>query len=109
MKYSFRIQWSDEDEAFVATSTEFPGLSAFGDTHQEALREAETALELMIETYQASGLPLPAPKQQLELTESFQVSLPITLHRQAAALAQSKGVSLHSLVCDAVKERVTAQ
>ena len=58
MKCSFRIQWSDEDEAFVATSAEFPGLSAFGETYQEALHEAETALELMIETYQASGIPL---------------------------------------------------
>lgn len=109
MKYSFRIQWSDEDESLVATSAEFPGLSAFGETHQEALREAETALELMIETYQASGLPLPKPKPQFELTEPFQVSLPLTLHRQAVALAQSKGVSLHALVCDAVKERVAAQ
>jgi predicted RNase H-like HicB family nuclease len=108
MKYSFRIQWSEEDEAFVATSAEFPGLSAFGETHQEALREAETALELMIETYQASGIPLPKPKPQLELTDSFQVSLPVALHHQAAALAQSKGISLHSLVCEAVKERVAA-
>ncbi len=109
MKYSFRIQWSDEDESFVATSAEFPGLSAFGDTYQEALSEAETALELMIETYQASGLPLPELKPQLEFTEAFPVSLPLALHRQATALAQSKGVSLHTLVCDVIRERVAAQ
>ena len=108
MKYSFRIQWSDEDESFVATSAEFPGLSAFGDTYHEALSEAETALELMIETYQESGLPLPAIKPQHELTDPFQVNLPLALHRQAAAFAQSKGVSLQALVCDAVKERVAA-
>lgn len=107
-KYSFRIQWSEEDEAYLATSAEFPGLSAFGETYQEALQEAEVALELMIETYQASGLPLPEPKPTAGFMEAWQVSLPLTLQRQALALAQRKGVSLQTLVCEAVSESVLA-
>ncbi|HEV7644537.1 MAG TPA: type II toxin-antitoxin system HicB family antitoxin [Pyrinomonadaceae bacterium] len=61
-KYTFQIFWSEEDQAYVATCAEFSGLSAFGETHEEALREAQTALELMIETYQEKGIALPEPR-----------------------------------------------
>ncbi len=66
-KYSLQIFWSEEDEAFVAICNEFPGLSAFGETREDALREAQTALDLMIKTYREKHIPLPQPKTvQLE-------------------------------------------
>jgi predicted RNase H-like HicB family nuclease len=61
MKYSFTIQWSGDDEGFIARCPEFPGLSAFGDSPNEALAEAQIALQLMVETYQESGYELPEP------------------------------------------------
>ncbi|MBS1788999.1 MAG: type II toxin-antitoxin system HicB family antitoxin [Acidobacteria bacterium] len=61
MKYSFLLHWSDEDEGYIAKCPEFPGLSAFGETPDEAIAEAQVALELMIETYQEAGQPLPEP------------------------------------------------
>jgi hypothetical protein len=38
-RYSFNIEWSDEDEEYIATCPAFPGLSAFGETEEEALSE----------------------------------------------------------------------
>ncbi|MBI4748608.1 MAG: type II toxin-antitoxin system HicB family antitoxin [Acidobacteria bacterium] len=67
-KYSFKIVWSDEDEAYIVTCHEFPGLSAFGDTQESALAEAQTALNLMIETYKGSGIELPQPKVEEEFS-----------------------------------------
>lgn len=64
-KYSIRIFWSDEDESFVAVCREFPGLSAFGETREEALREAQIALDLMIETYLEKRISLPEPQSVL--------------------------------------------
>ena len=64
-KYAIQIFWSEEDEAFVAVCREFPGLSAFGDTREEALREAQIALDLMIETYREKGFSLPEPQTVL--------------------------------------------
>jgi predicted RNase H-like HicB family nuclease len=60
-KYTIQIFWSVEDEAFVAVCKEFPGLSAFGETREEALQEAQIALDLMIETYREKGISLPEP------------------------------------------------
>ena len=61
-KYAIQIFWSDEDDSFVAACREFPGLSAVGETREEALREAQIALDLMIETYQNNNLSLPEPQ-----------------------------------------------
>lgn len=64
-KYTIQIFWSIEDEAFAAVCQEFPGLSAFGETREEALREAQIALDLMIETYREKGIRLPEPQSIL--------------------------------------------
>jgi len=64
-KYTIHIFWSNEDEGFIAVCDEFPGLSAFGDTREQALDEAQAALDLMIEHYRSTGQPLPEPKPLL--------------------------------------------
>ena len=43
-KYGFDIFWSDEDKGYIATCPDFPSLSAFGETEEEALQEAKTAM-----------------------------------------------------------------
>jgi predicted RNase H-like HicB family nuclease len=48
--YAIHIYWSNEDEGFIAVCEEFPGLSAFGETREDALKEAQIALNAMIAT-----------------------------------------------------------
>ncbi len=60
-KYSVTINWSDIDSCFFALVPEFPGLSAFGDTRQEALKEAEIILPAFIEIMEEDGDVLPEP------------------------------------------------
>jgi predicted RNase H-like HicB family nuclease len=64
-KYTIQIFWSKDDDGFIAVCDEFPGLSAFGETREEALAEAQKALDLMVEHYQATGQQLPEPKPVL--------------------------------------------
>jgi antitoxin HicB len=62
MKYSVLIQWSDEDHAFLVTIPEFgSGPKTHGDTYKQAFRRAHEVLELLVDTYQQEGLPLPKP------------------------------------------------
>lgn len=58
-KYGFDIFWSEEDGGYIATCPDFPGLSAFGETEEDALKEAKTALGLFIETLKAEGKAMP--------------------------------------------------
>lgn len=69
-EYGLIIIWSRRDTAYVATCFEFPGLSARGATAEDALREAQAALELFIEDDKESGELLPEPGETLALPEN---------------------------------------
>ena len=63
-KYEIIIYWSREDQAFVAEVPELPGCMAHGNTQQEALTNANEAIQLWIDTAQEFGDPIPEPKGQ---------------------------------------------
>ena len=60
-KYQITIFWSDEDGMYVAAVPDLPGCSALGDSHEEALREAQIATSLWIDTAKEFGHPIPKP------------------------------------------------
>lgn len=106
-RYSFNIEWSDEDEEYIATCPAFPGLSAFGETEEEALREAKIVLEGFIDTHKANRMALPEPIVHEAVSGKFQLRLPKSLHRLAVRMAELESVSLNSYIADAVRARVS--
>lgn len=60
-KYRMLIEWSESDQVFVVTLPEFPCNRTHGATYEEAAKNGEEVLDLLIETYQADGRPLPSP------------------------------------------------
>ncbi len=105
-KYSFQLQWSEEDNTYFASCPEFPGLLAHGDTPEEAIREAGIALEGVIELQKESGLPLPEPMTRQEYSGQFRLRLPKSLHRRLAQIAQQEGMSLNGFAVAALAEKV---
>ena len=74
MKYTIVIQWSDKDQCFVVFLPEFQDVMqpvTNGDTYEEAIKNAQEVLDLLIETSLEEGKPLPEPKT---LGQSFQVA-----------------------------------
>lgn len=61
-RYEIIIYWSNEDEAFIAEVPELPGCMAHGGTQEEALRNANEAIQLWIDTAREFGDPVPDPK-----------------------------------------------
>ena len=61
-RYEIIIFWSDEDDAFIADVPELPGCMAHGSSHAEALNNAETAVELWLDTARELGHTIPRPK-----------------------------------------------
>lgn len=108
-KYQFNLVWSNRDNEYMVTCPEFPGLSAFGETAEEALAEAQIALELFIETYQGDGVLLPEPQTVPEYSGQLTLRLPKSLHGQAAKLAADDDVSLNQFICGAIQAKVTGQ
>ena len=65
MKYGIILQWSNEDEAFIAEVPELSGRAADGATHQKALSNVEVIIQEWIETARALGRPIPEPRGRL--------------------------------------------
>jgi antitoxin HicB len=105
-KYSINVVWSEEDGGYVALVPEFPGLSGFGETVEQAIVEVHTALNGAIETYQAEGWSLPEPRHQTEYSGKFMVRLPKSLHGRLVQQANEEGVSLNLLVATVLSEAV---
>jgi predicted RNase H-like HicB family nuclease len=68
LEYTIVIQWSDEDSCYLVHLPEFPSqeFHTHGDTYEEALKNAQEVLELLVEEYQEDGKLLPLPKQLLQ-------------------------------------------
>lgn len=61
-KYEVVIYWSADDDAFVAEVPELSGCMAHGSSYENALSQAQAAIELWIETAQEFGDPVPVAK-----------------------------------------------
>jgi predicted RNase H-like HicB family nuclease len=61
-RYEVIIYWSDADAAFVAEIPELPGCMAHGSSREDALTNAESAIQAWIETAEEFGDPVPQPK-----------------------------------------------
>jgi predicted RNase H-like HicB family nuclease len=64
-KYEIIIFWSKDDQAFIAEVPELSGCAADGQTHQQALANAEQVIQEWIETAKELGRPIPEPKGRL--------------------------------------------
>ncbi|MEH2355567.1 type II toxin-antitoxin system HicB family antitoxin [Nostoc sp.] len=74
-KYTIVIQWSEEDYCYVIFLPEFTHIMqpcTHGETYEDALKNAQEVLEMLIESSLANGEPLPEPKT---LVKSLKVTL----------------------------------
>jgi len=62
MRYSRHVYFNPEDQDYVALCSEFPYLSAFGDTPAEALEVLEAEIEAALDIYAEEGWRIPQPE-----------------------------------------------
>lgn len=108
-KYSFKVFWSAEDNAYVAICPELPGVTALGDSEGEALREAKVAMELYVEDMLESGEALPEPQTARVFSGQTRLRISKTLHRLAAQRADEEGESLNQYFAGAIQMRVAGE
>ncbi|MCL2230122.1 MAG: type II toxin-antitoxin system HicB family antitoxin [Treponema sp.] len=63
--YEIIVYWSTEDNSFIAEVPELAGCMADGQTHVEAVKNAEIAIEEWIETAQSIGRAIPEARGKL--------------------------------------------
>lgn len=102
MDYNIRVTWSEEDELYIARCLEFRGVAAHGDTPEEAVGECAVALEGMVEAYTERGWELPTPFPVHNYSGKLSLRIGASLHEQVADRAQEEGLSINSLLQQAV-------
>jgi antitoxin HicB len=61
--YKIIIQWSDEDKCYVVSLPEWGEFChTHGDTYEEAIKNAQEVLEMLIESSLENGETLPEPQ-----------------------------------------------
>ena len=60
MKFRVLVE-PDEDGVFVAEVPSLPGCISQGKTREEALRNAQEAIQVYVESLEAHGDPIPPP------------------------------------------------
>ena len=60
-RYGVTVRWSEENAGYIASTPEFPSVSAIGDTIEEAVIEWTAVLESTLSIYAEEGWDLPDP------------------------------------------------
>jgi antitoxin HicB len=98
------VEWSEEDQAFVARVPALPGCSAHGATAEKATHEAEQAAALMLDVLREDKRPLPPEDASPDYSEQLRLRLPKSFHERVSHLATAEGVSLNTLLLSLIAE-----
>jgi predicted RNase H-like HicB family nuclease len=61
-KYQIMLYWSEEYKSYAAVVPELSGCLTYGICYEEALANAQEAIELWIDRAREFGEPIPRPK-----------------------------------------------
>lgn len=97
-QYTYRVSWSEEDEEYVGTCAEFPGLSWLDGSPEKALSGLRKVVADCVADMKAAGEAVPQPLSTRSFSGRFMVRVPPELHRNLVTQAAESGVSLNRLV-----------
>lgn len=97
-RYTYRIEWSEEDGIHVARCLEFPSLTAHGQTADEALREIRVVVKESIEWIRGDGDPVPEPMGVRKYKGNLTLRVTPEMHRQLAIKSAEEGVSINKYI-----------
>jgi predicted RNase H-like HicB family nuclease len=97
-KYTYRIEWSEEDGCHVARCLEFSSLAAHGDTEEDALREIKLVVRETIQWLKEEGEPIPEPLGVKKFRGHITLRIPPEKHRELAVRSAEEGISLNQLI-----------
>lgn len=104
-KYPIEVFWSDEDKGYIAVMPDLPGCSAWGESEEEALREAQDAAQAWIKAAKKAGKVIPSPSLENNFSGKFVMRVPKRLHAELSRRAKTEGVSLNQYVLFLLSER----
>ena len=97
-KYTYRIEWLEDDQCHVARCLEFPSLSAHGDTTEDALREITYVVAESVKWMLEEGEAVPEPLGLKKFKGHLTLRIPPEKHRDLAIRCAEEGISLNRFI-----------
>ena len=97
-KYTIRVEWSGEDECFIARCLEFPSLGSHGPSRLAALSEMETLLSSTLKWMEEEGERIPEPFGIRNYKGNISLRIPPETHKELTILAAEKNISLNQMI-----------
>jgi len=104
--YTYRTEWSHEDNCFIAKVLEFPSLSAFGDTRAEAEGELNKVIESVIKWMAEEKELIPEPISNKDYKGNISLRIPPETHRNVAIMATSEGISVNQYITSIIERNL---
>ncbi len=96
-KFTYRVMWSEEDQAFVGLCAEFPSLSWLQSSPEAALKGIRVLIHETIKDMIKNKEPIPEALSMKKFSGKFMVRVPPEVHRHLAIEAAELGVSLNRI------------
>jgi predicted HicB family RNase H-like nuclease len=103
--YTYRAEWSPERWEYVGRCLEFPWLSQWAPTLQQAIAAVEQAVDECIAEREAAGDELPASLTDRQYSGKFVVRTSPALHARLAVEAAEQNVSMNHWVVMKLADR----
>ncbi len=97
-KYTYRIEWSEEDQVYIGRCLEFSGLAAHGDSAESALKEIKIVVNESVKWLQEDNKPVPEPLGMKKFKGNLTLRVPPEFHRELAIKSAEEGVSVNQYI-----------
>ena len=97
-RYTYRLEWSEDDGQYVGLCTEFPSLSWLASTHLAAINGIRAVVAESVDDLRKNKEPIPEPIAVKHYSGKFQVRVPPEVHRRLALEAAEANISINRLV-----------
>jgi predicted HicB family RNase H-like nuclease len=105
--YRYAVQWSPEDDEFVATIAEFPSLSWLASDQVDAIRGLEVLVQQVIDDLVAGGETVPEPLSERSFSGRLNLRVSEGLHRKLALEAVQHQTSLNAYASQLLDRQVS--
>ncbi|MCJ7472654.1 MAG: type II toxin-antitoxin system HicB family antitoxin [Actinobacteria bacterium] len=97
-KYTYRVEWSEEDQLHIARCLEFPSLAAHSKTVGGALKEIEKVVEEEIAWIKEENEEIPEPFGLKKYKGNLTLRVPAEVHRKLSIKSAEEGVSINQYI-----------
>lgn len=101
-KYAYRVEWSEDDQAHIATCLEMPTLKAHGKSMELALKNIKAAVSATIKWMKEDKEEIPEPFSTKRFKGHLTLRTSPDVHRLLATHAAERGVSINQYILSKV-------